>query len=343
MKKVLILGGTKFVGRQLVEDLLVDKSNEIYLFNRGETNPDIFPGVKKIIGDRETEDINQIKNHAWDFVVDFSSFYPKSLKKTILNINRDVKNYIYISSISAYSFANYDSSFSIKEDYELKTCSKEEALDTELKTYGKRKVACERILESFDWLNTTILRPSIIYGKYDWTDRFYYWLYKVKKGQVKILPDSGNHKLTLTYATDLVRVIEEFLKEKIPKGIYNVSTHEPFELKEIIKLMAKALGTSTQNNDKGIPQEWLLENKVKPQNDIPLWLGGSLMLSNEKLSNNSVFKFTPFEESIKNTVKYFNNLNWDKPTVGLTAKKEQKILKNYEARQDDNSIARFCS
>jgi len=107
--------------------------------------------------------------------------------------------------------------------------------------------------------------------------------------------------------------------------------------------MAKALGTSTQNNDKGIPQEWLLENKVKPQNDIPLWLGGSLMLSNEKLSNNSVFKFTPFEESIKNTVKYFNNLNWDKPTVGLTAKKEQKILKNYEARQDDNSIARFCS
>jgi len=334
MKKILILGGTKFVGRQLVEKLIEDKSNEIYLFNRGETNPSIFPGVQKIIGDRETEDINQIKDHSWDYVVDFSSFYPQSLKNTILNINKDVKNYIYISSISAYSFANYDSSFRIEEDYELRTCSKEEALNTELKTYGKRKAACEKILKSFDWLNNTILRPSIIYGKYDWTDRFYYWLYKIKKGQVKLLPDSGNHKLSLTYAEDLARVIEEFLKDRIPKGVYNLSTHEPFELKEIIRLMGKALNLEIEGKEKGIPQEWLEKNKIKPQNDIPFWLGGSLMFSNEKLINNSTLNFTSFEESIKNTVDYYKTLNWDRPSVGLTLKKEQEIIEKYEVGLD---------
>jgi len=135
-KKILILGGTKFVGRQLVSKLVESDSYEIYLFNRGKTNPNIFSKITQIVGDRETDDIKQIKNYQWDYVVDFSSFYPKSLLKTISNLNKDLKKYIYISSISAYQLKNYDSSFEIVENFELKNCTKEEEIDSGLKTYG---------------------------------------------------------------------------------------------------------------------------------------------------------------------------------------------------------------
>lgn len=326
-EKVLILGGTKFVGRQLVEKLLMNESYEVHLFNRGKTNPELFPNVNKIHGDRETDDIQKISNYSWDYVVDFSTFFPSVLKSTLENLNRDVKRYIFISTISVYSFKNYDSTFEIKEENELREYKIEQARDSSLSTYGPRKVECERILNSTDWLDSIVLRPSIIYGDFDPTDRLYYWIYKVKKRDKILLPDFGEHKISMTFSYDLVELIAECLNEKIKNGIYNCSTHNPVTLIDLLKIIAEILQVNLDVT--GVPQEWLINEKVKPQSDIPLWFGGSLMFSNSKIKRYLGVNFTSFKDSIKKTVDYYEKLGWPKAMIGLSNSKETELLKNY--------------
>jgi len=234
-EKLLILGGTDFVGRQLVEFLLIDFTKDVYLFNRGKTNPDLFPKAKLIKGDRETEDLKKISGQQWDYIIDFSSYYPASLMRTLELINKDVKQYIYISTISVYSLKNYDGTFGIPESYEQVSFTEEEAIDISMKTYGKRKAACKVVLNEAEWLNKIIFRPSVIYGKYDPTDRFYYWLKKIKDSAGTILPDGGRHDLSLTFADDLVRLILSSLDGELASGTYNCSTHPPMKVINMMK------------------------------------------------------------------------------------------------------------
>jgi len=168
-----------------------------------------------------------------------------------------------------------------------------------------------------------------IYGKYDWTDRFYYWLYKIKKGNKFILPESGEHKLSLTYATDLVNIILKLLESNIKNEIYNCSTHPPMALKEMLHCIAIELNVKPNNFNIDIPQEWLLENNVKPQNDLPFWFGGHLMFSNEKIEKDLNLKFTSFKTSVKNTIEFYNETKWNKPTVGLNQDDELKIIDKF--------------
>jgi len=133
--KILILGGTEFVGRQLVEDLSKDSSIELYLFNRGKTNADLFPKVQRIIGDRETKDIEQLRQHQWDYIIDFSSYFPQSLSNTLEVINQDVKKYIYISTISVYDFPQYDGQSKIEETFPRNAYTEEQLLAPDSKKY----------------------------------------------------------------------------------------------------------------------------------------------------------------------------------------------------------------
>ena len=107
MNKILILGGTQFIGRNLVAQLLQEREYEITLFNRQQTQPNLFSGVKKIKGDRETEDIRQIAREHWDYVIDLSCYYPAALSSVLEQLQISPKRYIFISTCSVYSFPVY--------------------------------------------------------------------------------------------------------------------------------------------------------------------------------------------------------------------------------------------
>jgi len=319
-EKLLILGGTEFVGRQLVETLWRDSSYDIFLFNRGKTNPDLFPEVQLIKGDRETDDIKLLKEHKWDYVIDFSSYYPGSLRKTLAQINRDVKQYIYISTISVYDFGKYDTTFEIREDFEQMEYTAEELLDKTLKTYGKQKAACELVLNESEWLNKTILRPSVIYGKYDPTDRLYFWLKKIRGASKVILPNNGAFKLSLTFSDDLVQIIRSILRGKINGGIYNCSTHPPMAIKEMMDIIKGVLKSNCEFID--IDIQALRTAGIR----YPLFFGKTLMIDNSKLSQSVGLTFTPFKESIESTVSYYKGTNWKKCIIEVDEELEQPFL-----------------
>lgn len=328
MKNILILGGTQFVGRQLVQQLLENNANRIFLFNRGKTNPALFKGqVETIIGDRETADIEQIGGKEWDAIIDFSSYYPASLVRTLRQVNSSVGLYLYISSLSVYDFSRYEFNVPITEDFPLKTWQKEEETDSSGKTYGKRKVACEQILLEEVGLQSIILRPPIIYGAYDFTNRLYYWLYRIQKGKHFIVPDRGEHHLPLTYAGDLVRIICAALDSKLKAGIYNCPTHQGIALQELLQGMAQECQEPLQVCS--VSKAWLKAEAIRPQHELPLWFGANILLSNAKLKQSMGFDFLSYRESIKPVYQYYQRIGWPIPEVGLSLEREEGLISKY--------------
>ena len=218
MKKILVLGGTMFVGRALVEKLCLLPEYEITLFNRGKSNAGLFPDLKQLHGNRETDDILQVCNQHWDCVIDFSGYYPFTFEKLLNSLKARVGRYIFISTISVYDLSKFENR-AITEADEILNCTEEQKTSKLPDAYGEKKAEMERILHAQDWLDKIILRPSFIYGRFDWTERFYYWLYRAKFFDRLLMPP--DFLLSLTYADDLAnRILNAICTPKAhhPKG-----------------------------------------------------------------------------------------------------------------------------
>ena len=192
MKNILILGGTGFVGRILSENL-AQTGHKVTLFNRGKRNPSLFPQFEKITGDRNTADIFKIATSSWDVVIDFSGFFPDNIENLVSMLVGTTGRYIFISSASVYDVAHPSGlTYPIKEDFHLLPCTDEQKNDKHpFNFYGNKKAECERIILNADKLDTLIFRPALIYGRYDPTDRFYYWLYRTKSQDEIMIPENG--------------------------------------------------------------------------------------------------------------------------------------------------------
>jgi 2'-hydroxyisoflavone reductase len=324
MKKLLILGGTKFIGRYLVEQLESLNKYDITLFNRQETNAHQFPHIKRIKGDRETTSIKQFTRQRWDCIIDLSCYYPESLEVLLSELKGKVKRYIFMSTLSAYQLDEEVLQTAISEDAETLSCNQSQRFDRTGASYGQRKAECERILLNTTWLDKIILRPSIVYGKYDLTDRLYYWLYRSRNEQPFILPGKETDKITLSYVGDLVNIIIQSIEIKDHRIIYNASTHPPLSLKEMVACMHNHAPLVN------IAAEELIDNGIRPEEDIPLWFNTPLMLNNERLLKDFAMTLTSFNQSIDETASWYSDLDWPQPNTGLTFEKEAAFIKNHE-------------
>lgn len=318
--KVLILGGTQFIGRNLVERLIELKECDITLFNRGKSGPDLFPAIGKITGDRKTSDIKKIKGD-WDVVIDLSCYFPADLESALAQLNPTKTKYIFISTCSVYE-PEFDARLRT-EDSLLRTCSKEEALQDSPETYGRRKAACERTLGKSKF-NHAILRPSLVYGKYDPTDRLYYWLHQVKNHPQLLLPDNGDRVFSITYVDDLITAIIKLINSNI-SGIFTAVSETQTSIGEIVKLAADQLNTSPLHIN--APVEFLNSEAIGQWIDMPLWINGDhFTYSNSKLRSELGIETTSMEAGIYRTIEYFSSLGWPTPTYGISEEKRQALL-----------------
>ena len=172
----------------------LNKEYDLTIFNRGITNPDLFPNIKRIIGDRNSPDVKLIHQINWDYIIDLSCYYPQSLINILDDLNTDLKKYILISTCSVYQ----DAKVSLcPEDALIEDCNQDQFVDHSDNSYGNRKAECERIIQSSKF-NYTILRPDLVYGKYDPTDRFYYWMHQAKMCDKILVPNNGLPVFSLT-------------------------------------------------------------------------------------------------------------------------------------------------
>lgn len=320
-KSLLVIGGTSFIGRNFVERVITTGKYEITLFNRGLTNPELFPNTEMISGDRETNDIEKIGNRDWDFIVDFSSYFPESLKNLLDVVNSHVERYIYISTISVYDFSI---SNVFNEYSNTMQCSEQESYDTTPATYGKRKAECERVLLSSGGFDKLIFRPSIVYGNYDPTERLYYWLFRYKTRDKILIPSEAQFLFNMTYVNDMSVILEKALSIEDHGIVYNLVTHDANSFSEKLEAISKC-----ENKKPGLIKLNSFEmsrHKIFPEIEFPLWTGEDIIISNENLVNSFGNEFTPFEKSICETYNFYDKFEWKEGKAGMRLNKEDEII-----------------
>lgn len=327
MERILILGGTNFIGRNLVEFLMNYDSYDITLFNRGITNLDLFNSVNTIKGDRNNyEDLIKLKLD-WDYIIDLSCYFPKNIKPLLDLKFTNLKKYIFISTCSVYDNKDVHGKL-IDEKYRTLEYSPELETSTN-ETYGNRKAECERLLIQSN-INYTILRPSLVYGKYDNTDRFYYWLYNIQKKYNLVIPKSKGITFSITYVKDLINTISIMLSTETTPEIYNITSKVSTSINEIVEKTQRLLNKYS-NLYKFEPQ-LLKEYGLKEWVDIPLWLpNNNFNYSNEKLLKEQDINLYNFEESLAETLQYYDKSGWYTPKYGINEKTNNDIIAKFKA------------
>ncbi len=156
--RVLVLGGTRFLGRALV-DATLEQGHEPTLFNRGQTAPELFPEVEKLRGDRSA-DLSALEGREWDAVLDVAAYMPNDVRRTVEALRGNVGRYVFVSSISVYA----DQSVPPVEGAAVEELAPDQEADEDPGLYGARKAACERIVQEAFRDAALVVRPGLIVG-----------------------------------------------------------------------------------------------------------------------------------------------------------------------------------
>ncbi len=321
--KVLVFGGTHFIGRVLVEKILDEQlPYGLTLFNRGQSNPGIFPEIKRITGDRETSDIDAVLNSDWDYIIDVNGYYPDSIEQFIPKFKGKVGRYIYISTVSVYDPA-YIGDALIGEDDPLLGCTPEQRKGSWAEHYGEKKAECERILLANHWLDTMILRPSIVYGKYDYTERFYYWLQRIKTRDAILIPNEGKERANLTFVNDLASMIVESLSMNHSRTSYNAVTHSVNTLLEKLEAIASVMDKSPKFISTS-------QSDIATSRNFPCTAERDYLIYDLKnVDKDFSYTRTPYYTSLKKTIEYYQaTTSWKPGTRGMTIEVEDTLLHN---------------
>lgn len=323
--RVLVLGGTSFIGRNLVEALIKQPSLDVTLFNRGISNPELFPGIDKIHGDRENpQDLNRALQHDWQYVIDISAYYPQSVNQILHELNKDIGKYIFISTCSVYDMAIQSDQFR-NESAPILSSTIEEETDTTVATYGQRKAACERLIAASN-IPYVILRPALVYGPHDQTDRLYYWIHQVKNELELMVPENGMRQLSLTYVIDLVNCILESLFDSEITGIFNCISYPNCSIQQVIAVSSDLF--EKRPSQISASASFLREQNISEWTDLPLWLNSDLFtFSNEVIKKRFKFEAIDFSESLLQTIKYYEKAGFAAPKVGLDKTKQNQLMK----------------
>jgi 2'-hydroxyisoflavone reductase len=276
--KLLILGGTRFVGRHLVNAALA-RNHEITLFNRGKHPSAFAPDVETIHGDR-TSDLHQLQGRRWDAVVDTCGYLPRTVRGSAELLSESVDRYIFISSQSVYadqSVIGLDETAPVATltSEEVETANKiDSSGQTSAFTYGKLygglKALCEQAAEEVLPHQVLIIRPGIIVGPYDYTDRFTYWVLRVARGGEVLAPGRPNRYVQFIDVRDLAEWTLHMIEER-GTGIYNANgLSNSVTMKNVVDECKKVTGSEATLT--WVDERFLLQEKVAAWSEMPLWL-----------------------------------------------------------------------
>ena len=323
---ILIIGGTRFLGRHLVNSALA-RGHNVTLFNRGKSNPDLFLNIETIHGDRE-HDMDKLAGREWDGVIDTSGYVPRIVRLSAQNLEGSVRHYVFISSISVYATF---SKVGIDENDPVGKIEDESFEEITGESYGPLKALCEKaVRDVFGENRALIIRPGLIVGPNDPTDRFTYWPVRVARGGDVLAPEKPDAPVQIVDVRDLSDFIIKLIEENA-SGIYN-ATGPDYDLTMGALLDASKKVSKSDARFHWASVEFLAENKVEAWSDMPVWLpssGDEAGISRVDVSKaiNAGLKFRPLEETVRNTLEWAKTRSPDHEwRAGLSAEREAEVL-----------------
>jgi 2'-hydroxyisoflavone reductase len=253
--KILILGGTKFLGRAIVEAGLA-RGHELTLFNRGETDPGLFPEAEHLRGDRK-RDLSALEGRTWDAVIDTSGYVPADVHASAGRL-RGSGRYVFVSSVSAYA------DFSTKPTEESPVAELAgmpiDEVASDYSNYGPLKALCEAEAERVFGERALIVRPGLIVGPHDPTGRFTYWAQRIERGGEMLAPGPPERHTQFVDVRDLATWTLDAVEAEL-SGIVN-ATNEGVPWGELL----------AGSEITWVSDEFLQEHEVGPWMELPLWL-----------------------------------------------------------------------
>ena len=289
--RLLVLGGTKFLGRHAVAYALAD-GHEVTTFTRGRTNPDLFPQAEHLNGDRDGG-LAALHGRSWDGVIDTSGYVPDVVRQSAELLRDAVQRYVFVSTISVYG-------------------------DPE-EEYGANKLASERVVEEVYGDRSTRVRAGLIVGPHDPTDRFTYWPRRLAAGGDVLAPGDPAQPVQMVDARDLARWLVQLALHG-PGGTFD-ATSPTTTLGEVLERLR---GDATLV---WVDGQQVLDAGVEPWMELPLWLpedGWPLMERDVSAAVAAGLTFRPLEETARDTLAWDRGEPGERPT--LTREREAEVL-----------------
>ncbi len=331
--KILILGGKRFLGIALIEAAL-QAGHVPTLFNRGLTNPELFPMVENLIGDRDS-DLSSLKGKEWDAVIDTSGFVPRVVQQTASFLSGNCESYTFISSVSVYrDFKTPD----ITEEYPLANLEDPSDEDYTGDAYGPLKALCEYEIQKNFAGKVLVIRPGLIVGPNDPTDRFTYWPWRVSLGGKVLAPDPPSANLQFIDVRDLADFIIKRIEEK-SEGVYNVTgPKKPATFGSLLVACREA--SMSEATFVWANEHFLLKEGVQPWSDLPLWVPSSdpnftgFYNINITKALKAGLNFRPLSQTVTDTLTWLKTKPGSrKLKVGMDIATETELLIKYRKEQ----------
>jgi len=330
--RILILGGTGFTGPFQVKYAL-SRGHKVTVFNRGKTHPGELPKeVEQLIGDRNGQ-LEALKGKQWDVCIDNPTTLPAWVRDAAQILKGNVERYIFISTISVYAdtstgpdentpLAKYEGADPFKETLEAMKASG-------YKTYGPLKALSEQETEKWFPGKSLIIRPGLIVGPRDETDRFTYWPVRIDRGGDVLAPGNPSDPVQFIDGRDLAEWTVR-MAENRETGIYNATG----PAKELgIGVMLDGIKTALNSNATfaWADAEFLKQQKVEAWSDMPVWAGDELGLSRANISRALAkgLTFRPLGDTARDALAWFKSLPQDRQShlrAGLTSEREAEVL-----------------
>jgi 2'-hydroxyisoflavone reductase len=337
--RILILGGTGFTGPYQVRYAL-SRGHKVTTFNRGKTHPGELPNeVEQLIGDRSGR-LDALKDRQWDVAIDNPTTLPAWVRDAGQILKGNVGHYVFISTISVYadtskgvdetaSLAQYDRPDPYKETLEAMRASG-------YKTYGPLKALSEKEAEKWFPGKTLIIRPGLIVGPRDETDRFTYWPVRIDRGGEVLAPGNPSDPVQFIDARDLAEWTIRMVENR-EIGIYNATG--PAKPLGIGKMLDEIkVGLNSNATFAWVPPDFLKQQKVEAWSDMPVWTGeeSGMAQTNINRALSRELTFRPLAETARDALAWFKSQPQDRQSklrAGLTPEREAEVLAAWHDQQ----------
>jgi 2'-hydroxyisoflavone reductase len=326
--RVLIIGGTHFVGRAFVESARA-RGHDLTLFHRGKTGADLFPELEHIQGDRDG-DLAKLDGE-WDVLVDTCGYIPRQVRASAEHLAKRVHRYLFVSTVSVYSDF---SQRGLRENAPLGILEDESVEDITGETYGPLKVLCEKEVEDVFHGRSMIVRPGLIVGPHDPTDRFSYWPGRALRGAEALAPGRPERLVQFIDVADLA----DFMLTLIERGVagaYNC-VRDPLPMGDLLDACRSSAANDIQWT--WIPDAFLESQGIEPWTGLPMWIpdlhpemGGIFHVDNSR-AKKAGLSTSSLPETVTRTIDWLRSRPADHEwKAGPDAAREAKLLAAWKA------------
>lgn len=318
--RILVLGGTKFVGKHAVSAAL-ERGHDVVLLHRGRTGADLFPDAEHVLADRDG-DLSLLAGREFDATIDVSAYFPRQVRSLAAVLGAGAGHYLYVSSVSAYADPpprGFDETAPLAtlDDYDVDAV-------TDL-NYGGLKAECERVATSLFGESTLIVRPTYVVGPDDYTWRFPWWVQRIAVGGEVIAPGPADDPAQVIDGRDQGEWMIRLLEDGVSGAFHAVSPAPPFTWGQLLEAIVDSVGPA------GTTLRWVDADAIRAAgltaDAFPLWTGDedpSFSAANPAKAYAAGLTPRPLADTIKDTLAWVATQSGSPDSQGITP--EQELL-----------------